>query len=404
MGVVYVVGAGIEGQEGFSARALGVVRKAQVIYAAERLLNLFADLSARKVALGDHDDIAALVQECDGVTVVLTSGDPLFFSIGRSLLRNIPRERLEFIPNVSSVQFAFARIKQPWDDAVFISTSGRPMVDVVDRIVANDKAAILTDSEHTPAQIAAELVRRGRDGYTAWLCENLGSASERIVQTDVAGLRNEAAAPLNVVILIKSYDGATTRDPRSFGIADVDFATLKKQMTSEEVRAVVLAKLRLHSDMTLWDVGAGSGSVSIEADYLLPHGRVYAIERNEEYLQFLRNNLNRFNTRNVRVVAGEAPQCLDEVPDPDRVFIGGSGGNLWELLNVVDGRLGADGRVVMTATTLDTLVAATDYFENAGYQVELATVNVAVTNNRTDYRVFEARNPVYVIVAVKEHG
>ncbi|MEA3465153.1 MAG: precorrin-6y C5,15-methyltransferase (decarboxylating) subunit CbiE [Thermodesulfobacteriota bacterium] len=402
MGVVYVVGAGVEGQEGFSARALSLVRQAQVLYGTQHLLTLFADLPARKVVLKDDDDLSALVGAHEGVTVVLTSGDPLFFSIGRSLLRNLPKDQLEFIPNVSSVQFAFARIKEPWDDAVFISTHGRSLSDVVDRVIANNKAAILTDVRHTPATIATELLRRGRDGYSAYLCEDLGSAKERIVQTSIKELPTVVAAELNVLILIKRYDGDTRDARRTFGIGDNQFAALKKQMTGEEVRVVALAKLQLCRNMTLWDIGAGSGSVSIEADYLLPEGRIYAVERNNDYLKFLRQNLNKFQSRNVRVVEGDAPACLEDIPDPDRVFIGGSGGNLWKMLEAVDTRLAAQGRVVLTAITLDTLVAATDYFANAGYRVEVTTLNVARTSGTTDYKVFEARNPVYIIMAVKE--
>ena len=404
MGVVYVVGAGVEGQEGFSARALSLVQQAQVIYGAQRLLDLFADLPTRKVVLNENDDLPALVQDSSDVSVVLTSGDPLFFSIGRSLLRNLPKEQLEFVPNVSSVQFAFARIKEPWDDAVFISTQGRSLSDIVDRVVANNKAAILTDAKHTPATIATELLRRGRDGYTAYLCEDLGSEAEHIVKTTVQQLPQVSAAVLNVLILIKCYDGDTRDNQRTFGIADSEFTVLKKQMTGEEVRVVVLAKLQLNRAMTLWDIGAGSGSVSVEADYLLPEGRIFAIERNSEYLAALQHNLNKFKTRNVRMIEGDAPLCLEDIPDPDRVFIGGSGGNLWEILEAVEARLPAQGRVVLTATTLDTLVSATDYFANAGFQTEVVTLNVAGTSSRTDYRVFEARNPVYIIVAVKDLG
>ena len=401
MGIVYVVGAGIEGQEGFSARALSLVRQARVLYGAPRLLELFGDLDVEKVALSGNDDLSQLVKDQPGPIVVLTSGDPLFFSIGRNLLRNLPKERLEFVPNVSSVQSAFSRIKEPWDDAVFISTEQRTLADIGDRIIANDKAAVLTDARHTPADIAGELLRRGFDGYTVYLCENLGTSEERIVKTTVQELPTMQAAELNVLILIKRYDNAASQTLPTLGIADSAFLTMKKQITPEEVRVVALAKLQLRHDMVLWDIGAGSGSISIEADFLLPHGRIFAVERNVEYIKFLRENLNKFHPRNVRVVEGEAPNCLEDLPDPDRVFIGGSGGNLWELLEAVDERLPADGRVVLTAMTLDTLVASSDFFENSGYQVDVTTLNVARTSSDTDYKVFEAHNPVYIIVATK---
>ena len=400
---IYVVGTGVEGQEGFRPRVGELVERAEVLYGSARQLALFPKFSGEKVDVGG--DPAKLVSHLQGSgrqSVVLASGDPLFFSVGRDLLRNFPAESLEFIPNVSSVQYAFAKLKEPWDDAVFISAQGRGLKGTVDRIVANDKAAILTDEVHTPAVIAAELIERGRDGYAAYLCENLGMPDERIVATDVRELPGIAVSPLNVLILIKEYDASREQSVPALGIADEEFASVKKQITRVEVRAVTLAKLQLRNDMTLWDIGAGSGSVSIEADHLLSNGRIFAMERNPQSLEFLKENLRRFNARNVTVVEGEAPSCLESLPDPERVFIGGSGGNLWEILSAVDARLPAEGRVVLNAMTLDTLTAANEFFDNAGYQVEVTTINIARTQPQTNYKKFEAYDPVSIVVAVKQ--
>ena len=300
------------------------------------------------------------------------------------------------------MQYAFAKIKEPWDDTVFVSAHGRGLKGAVDRIVANDKAAVLTDELNTPAAIAAELIERGREGYAAWLCENLGTAAEKIISTDVKGLLKIKAAPLNVLILIKEYEAGGEEYVPTLGIPDEEFATVKKLITKEEVRVVTLAKLKLRHDMTLWDIGAGSGSVSIEADHLLPNGRIFAVERNHQCRDFIKANLKKFNARHVTLVEGDAPACLEALPDPDRVFVGGSGGSLYHILQAVDARLPADGRVVLNAVTLDTLTAANEFFDNAGYQVEVTVVNIARTRPLTDYKMFEAYNPVYIITAVKE--
>ncbi|MDW7645365.1 MAG: precorrin-6y C5,15-methyltransferase (decarboxylating) subunit CbiE [Desulfuromonadales bacterium] len=400
---VYVIGAGVEGQEGFSGRALDIINQAVRLFGSEHLLALFPDFSGEKVVV--DSSAAGLLERLNtekGTSVILATGDPLFFSIGRYLLRNLPEESLDFVPNVSSVQYAFAKIKEPWDDAVFISAEGRGIKGAVDRIVANDKAAVLTDKINTPAAIAGEMIRRGREGYAAYLCENLGTAEERIVVTDVRGLLDIKAAPLNVLILIKEYEGGGDDYIPTLGIPDEEFSTTKHLITKEEIRVVTLAKLNLRHDMVLWDVGAGSGSVSIEADSLLPNGRIFAIERNDQYVGFIKENLNRFNARHVTLIEGEAPAVFDDLPDPDRVFIGGSGGNLWDILEAVDGRLPAEGRIVLNATTLDTLTAANEFFDNAGYQVEVTTINIARTRPLTDYKMFEAYNPVYIVVAVKD--
>jgi len=401
---IHVIGAGMAGQEGFTPQALELINQAELLIGAERLLSLFPDFSGEKLLLtsSNQGEMLSRLQGCECRAVVLSSGDPLFFGIGRYLLRNLPEELIEFLPNVTSVQYAFAKIRVPWDDAVFVSASGRALKDAVDRIVANDKAAILTDEINTPGAIAREMLSRRRSGYKAYLCENLGSEEERIRVTDVRGLLEFEAAPLNVLLLIKEYEADAHQYVPTLGIPDDEFVSIKKLITKEEVRVVTLAKLKLRHDMCLWDIGAGSGSICIEADHLLPNGRIFAIERNEECLQFIRENLQKFSTRNVSLVEGGAPDCLEELPDPDRVFIGGSGGRLWDILDAVDQRLATDGRIVLNAITLDTLTAANEYFGNTGYQVEVVAVNIARTRPHSDYKMFEAYDPVYILTAVKE--
>ena len=403
MNKIYVIGAGVEGQEGFSQRSLELIGKADLLIGGERQLALFPEFSGETLTIGSNlGEVVEKLQQASGTVVVLASGDPLFFGIGRTLLRNFSAAELEFIPNVTSVQNAFAKIREPWDDAVFVSAHGRGLQGAVDRIVANDKAAVLTDEANNPRAIAEEMVRRGRDGYSAWLCENLGGDDERILETDIKGLLEVDAAPLNVLILIKKYETSAQRYVPTLGIPDEEFATVKKLITKEEVRVVTLAKLKLRHDMTLWDIGAGSGSVSIEADHLLPNGRIFAVERNEQCREFIKENLNKFNARNVALVEGVAPDCLEELPDPDRVFIGGSGGNLWDILQAVDGRLADGGRIVLNAVTLDTLTAANEFLDNAGYSIEVVAVNIARTRPLTDYKMFEAYNPVYIVTGIKE--
>lgn len=401
---IYVIGAGMVGQEGFTPRAQELVNQSALLFGSARLLALFPDYVGETVAL-DEKNLAAMVtrlENLQGRAVVLASGDPLFFGVGRYLLRNLTGKMIEFLPNVTSVQYAFAKIREPWDDAVFVSAQGRALKDIVDRIVANDKAAVLTDAVNTPELIARELISRRRAGFKVYLCENLGSDAERIRVTDVRGLLELEAAELNVLILIREYEDSSDGYVPTLGIPDDDFVSIKKLITREEVRVVTLAKLKLRHDMCLWDIGAGSGSICVEADHLLPNGRIFAIERNDECCQFIRENMQRFNTRNVNLIEEGAPECLEQLPDPDRVFVGGSGGRLWDILNSVDQRLAVDGRIVLNAVTLDTLIAAKEYFANAGYSTEVVAINIARTRPDTQYQMFEAYDPVYIITAVKD--
>ncbi|HEX2769969.1 MAG TPA: precorrin-6Y C5,15-methyltransferase (decarboxylating) subunit CbiT, partial [Geobacteraceae bacterium] len=299
-----------------------------------------------------------------------------------------------------SIQYAFARIKEPWDDAIFVSVHGRGLKGAIDRIVAAEKAAVLTDSTNTPAMIARELLHRGAEGYDAWLCEDMGTPAEKFTKTDVRGLAELQASPLNILILIKTWEPNLEHYP-VIGIDDEEFATAKKLITKQEVRAVTLGKLKLQDDLVMWDIGAGSGSVSIEASNLMPNGKIYALEKNPQYLVFVRGNLKKFVARNVVLIEAYAPEGLDDLPDPDRVFIGGSGGMLEDIIDVVDKRLKSEGVIVLNAVTLDTLTKAVEFLEDHGYTVEVTCVNIAKTRGLTEFKMFEAHNPVYIIAAWK---
>jgi precorrin-6Y C5,15-methyltransferase (decarboxylating) len=397
---IYLIGAGIEGWEGFGSKALEVINQADLLIGHQRLLDVFPDFKGEKQTFGDFSIMLDFLKTTEKLVVVLSSGDPNFFGIARFMLRNLPKERIEIFPNVTSVQYAFARIKEPWDDSIFVSVHGRGLKSAIDRIIAADKAAVLTDEVNTPAAIARELIVRGAEGYVVYLCEDLGLQTEKFTRTDVRGLVDIKATPLNILILIKAWEPTLENYP-VMGIDDDQFSTAKKLITKQEVRAVTLAKLQLQNDLVLWDIGAGSGSVSIEAGNLMPNGKVFALEKNPQYMTFLRDNLKKFAARNVMLIEAFAPEGLDDLPDPDRVFIGGSGGMLEDIIEAVDRRLKPEGVIVLNAVTLDTLTKAVEFLEDHGYTVEVVCVNVAKTRGLTEYKMFEAHNPVYIIAAWK---
>jgi precorrin-6Y C5,15-methyltransferase (decarboxylating) len=397
---IYLVGAGIKGWEGFGAKALEVIARGEVLIGAQRHLDIFPDYPGKKMVLGDLSVMLEYLRKTEKRVTVLASGDPNFFGLSRFLLRNLPKERIEIFANVTSMQYAFARIKEPWDDAVFVSVHGRGIKSAIDKIIASEKVAVLTDEKSSPGVLAGELIKRGAEGYIAWVCEDLGMPTEKFTRTDVKGLVELKCSPLNILILIRAWEPTLETWP-VMGIADDLFATAKKLITKQEVRAVTLAKLQLQNDLVLWDVGAGSGSISIEAGNLMPNGKVFALERNVQCLGFIRENLRKFSAGNVMLIEACAPEGIDDLPDPDRVFIGGSGGMLEEIIDAVDKRLKPDGMIVLNAVTLDTLTKSVEFLEDHGYSVEVCCVNVANTRALTEYKMFEAHNPVYIIAAGK---
>jgi precorrin-6Y C5,15-methyltransferase (decarboxylating) len=397
---IYLIGAGFTGWEGFPAKALEIIDNAEIMIGHPRHLSIFPNFSGEKRELGNLTELIDFLKKTDLRVVLLASGDPTFFGISRFLLRNLPKERIEIFPNVTSMQYAFARIKESWDDGIFVSVHGRGMHQAIDKIIAAEKACVLTDSVNTPAAIAAELIERGAEGYEAWLCEDLGMPTEKFTKTTVRGLQSITASELNILILIRTYEPNLVHYPL-IGIDDDEFHTTKKLITKQEVRAVTLAKLQLQDDLVLWDIGAGSCSVSIEASNLMPGGRIFAVEKNPQCITFINENLKKFCTRNIKLIEAYAPDGLDDLPDPDRVFIGGAGGKLDEIIDIISQRLKPDGVVVINAVTLDTLTRAVEFLEDHGFTVEAACINVAKTRSLTEYKMFDAQNPVYVLSARK---
>jgi len=185
------------------------------------------------------------------------------------------------------------------------------------------------------------------------------------------------------------------------GIADDCFIRDEVPMTKEEVRAVLLSKLRLKKNQVVYDIGAGSGSVAIEMALVLKKGKVYALERKKKALNLIKKNVIKFNINNIEIIEAEAPAGIDALPGADRIFIGGSGGQLVAILEAADQKLKDTGRIVLTAVTINTLTTAVQELERLDYRLDIVNVAVTRTKDINKYKMFRALSPVYIISAVK---
>lgn len=403
---IWVIGVGNDGAESLTPRALAVVEQAEVLVGGQRLLDFFPHIPAERVRIGAKiDEVLAEVARRRGErrVVVLATGDPNYFGITRALLRHVPAEDLEIIPNVSALQWAFAKAREPWDDAVFLTVHGRSMDGLVDAVRGQRKVCVFTDERNTPAAIARALLDAGLSDYQAILCEDLDGPVERVTRMSLDALAGYAAHPLNTLILLRPAappaQGPVAWTP---GLPEEAFDHRKPKfglITKREVRVLSLARLALRPDSVVWDIGAGSGSVSIEAARLAPRGRVFAVEKSAEDAEIIRINVAKFGVPHVRVVHGRAPERLDELPDPDAVFVGGSGGALSEILTVAATRLRPGGRIVVNAITVDTLYETVSVFRRLALEHEAILVSVARSKPLLDMMSFEALNPVYVVTA-----
>ena len=309
--------------------------------------------------------------------VVLASGDPLWFGIGRLLLDALPPERLRFHPGPSSLQLAFARVGRPWQDASWLSLHGRDPAPLAARLQQRPAAlAVLTD----PGRGGAEEVRRclraaGLElAYGFWLCERLGHSNERVQRLAPADPLPADLEPLHLVLLVAEPPVLPAQLPL-FGLPDGVFLQHSDRpglMTKREVRIQLLADLDLPAHGVLWDIGAGVGSVGLEALRLRPALQLWALEQRGGSAALIRANAERLGVQPAGVLEGRAPDALVELPDPDRVVIGGGGRDRCQLLQAVLDRLRPGGVVVIPLATLEALAELRPLLEQAGMTVGVA--------------------------------
>jgi precorrin-6Y C5,15-methyltransferase (decarboxylating) len=376
---VHIIGVAPEGVSSLLPEARHLLDRAEVVFGGRRLLDMFPSLTGKKIAIRTN---------LGEVTNV----------IKRKLGRNV----LDIIPNVSAMQLAFARIKESWEDATFVSVHSRPVEDIVGVVGSNAKLGIFTDGKHTPANIARVLLEHGVDGYRAYVCQNLGSKDEKVIKTNLPNLVKMKFSPLNVLILLREQ--SKRQSQQIFGIPEASFHRRDGLITKQELRAVSLAKMRLTENSVVWDIGAGSGAVSIEASFLARRGHVYAIEKNQKDVAIIKKNLRKFNVPNVEVVQTFAPDGLDKLPDPTAVFIGGSGGRMEEILDFVSRRLKPGGRIVINIVALENLNAAVNALKARGFVSDVSLINIARSTSVMELTRFEALNPVFIVTGVRGKG
>ena len=426
MSQLTLIGILDDGVAGLSDTARQRLANAQVVIGAGRTLDLVrADLSAN-VSTHNMDGALGKVPEWTQAAIaqsqsvaILATGDPLCHGLGtwlESKLRADLQASLEILPNLSTLQLACARFHRAWHDIAIASCHGKDagewfagatpehgLYPAIRAIAKNPQVFLFTGPENNPARVARALLTAGYASDEITL-----SVACRLLLPDeclFADLSLDDAAKVdfpepNVVLLQRR---TVTKDP-VFGLDDLEYIQRtpeKGLITKQEARAVSLAKLRIAPDATVWDIGAGSGSVGLEAARLAPQGHVWAIEKNEADAANARANAAQFRLSNYTLFDGKAPQGLETWPDPDAVFIGGSGGELEELIQLILTRIKPAGRLVMNFVTLENLAAATAALNKAGASWDVVQLQASRSQPILDMHRMAAQNPVWIVTAAK---
>ena len=407
---ICIVGIGDDGIEGLTASTVAIIRQADLLVGPIGLTDSFqTDVGDSWDPGSDYEALSVRLDRCvDQKVVVLASGDPLFYGTARFLCDRIGKSRIRVIPNVSTMQLAFARVKENWDEAYLTDLGNQTVEHVVQKIRSAERVGLFTTSEYTPQLLAAAMLAARIDYFTAYVCENLGSPDERVTSGTLEEIAAHAFDSLNVMILVRraaAPDRPTEMiGKRLFGNPDEMFLQTKPKrglLTSCEIRCLVLAELNLGPTSVVWDIGAGSGSVAIEAGQISPGGEVYAIEMDVDDFALIGQNAERFGVSNVFPIHGSAPSAWQDLPDPDAIFIGGTGRQLATIVTDALARLKPGGRIVADMASIDNVSEVQAFLRQATGDVKVWMFSVAKGNYQLERIRFDARNPIFVVSAIK---
>ena len=392
---VTLIGMGSGQPENLTLQGLAALRQADLILGARRLLAVLpAGCTENRAAAYRPDEVAELLQASGAENAVLVySGDTGFYSGASAMMEKLEAlgVRARVLPGLSSIQLLAAALGRPWQGWKLVSAHGRTC-DPVAECMQGRPTFFLTGGSEDPATLCAQLAAEGFGDVQAVVGQCLGTPEEKLFHGSVKEL---AAGRFNSlsVLLVEAAEVLPRRAP---GLPDEAFERGDVPMTKQEVRAAVLAKLAVRPEDILWDVGAGTGSVSVELALAAPRGRVYAVECRPEGCALIKANREKFRTRNLVLAEGLAPAALSDLPAPDAVFIGGSKGS---LAAIVDAALdkNPDARICVSAIALETLSAAVAALTAKGRTVQVSQIAVSRAKAVGGLHLMMAQNPIYLI-------
>ncbi len=375
-------------------RTLGMdraVREADCVIGAKRMVES-ADTAGKavRVAIAARDIAAVINDEPFDRFAVLFSGDTGFYSGAKALLELLPEAEVDLLPGIGSLSYFCSRLRRPWEDVRAVSLHGREC-DLVREVRRHAAVFTLLGGTDGVNEALRRLTEAGLGQVRVHVGERLGYPEERITGGTAAVLLGGSYDPLSVLLVENT---AWVTESTAYGLPDEAFDRDEVPMTKEEVRSISLSKLGLGERSVVWDVGAGSGSVSVECARVAWAGKVYAIEKKESALALTARNVEKFGLCNVEIVPGAAPEALLDLPTPTHVFIGGSSGKLRPILDIILEKNPA-ARIVVNAVTLETAAELTELSREFAV-ADIAHVQVTKPRLVGRYHLMTAQNGVYI--------
>ena len=398
---VNIVGIGPGNPRLLTGAAREAIEQSTILIGDKRMLANFAS-GKRTYDTIKTAEICKICGEADAdkdVVSVLVSGDVGFFSLTKTISGKLPDCECVRYCGISSLVYFAQLLEMSWDDAKIVSMHGRRQ-NFIEAVAHNKKVFALTGGENSPQALCAKLCAHGLGSVTVYVGENLSYGDEKVTCLTAEEGAEKTFGSLSVMMIINEDAKALAHNVH--GLSDDLFIRSKVPMTKQEIRAVSVSKLMPQETDVIYDIGAGTGSCSIELALQAKRGMVYAFERNPEALELIEKNKELFGVENLTVVAGEASENLEAMPVPDCVFIGGSGGNLCKMLDCIYSK-NASCRVVVNAITVETLIEVVEYYkQREGYALDIVNVFAARAKKLGAYNLMMSQNPVYIMTALKK--
>ena len=399
---VNIVGIGPGNPELLTGAARQAIADSNILIGDKRMLSSFADASKKTYDTIKTSEIIEIANHADpakDVLAVLVSGDVGFFSLAKTISGKLPDCECVRYCGISSLVYFASKLDMSWDDAKIVSMHGRKQ-NLVSAVAQNKKVFSLTGGENSPQVLCAKLCEHGLGEVKVYVGENLSYPEEKLTEGSAEEISKLEFPSLSVMMIIN--EDASGFEPVVHGLADDLFMRSKVPMTKQEVRSVSMSKLMPKATDVIYDIGAGTGSCSIELALLANKGKVWAFERNPLAVELLGKNKELFGVANLDIIAGEALENIKDMPAPDCVFVGGSGGDLCQMLDIIYTK-NSSCRIVINAITIETLAEVAEYYkQHQDYALEIVNVFVARGKHLGNYNLMMAQNPVYVMTALKK--
>lgn len=389
---VKIVGIGMNGRDTLTEYAKRLIESADILIGAERILKCFEYLKKPVLTTYNSSEISKFLHaENFETAAVLMSGDCGFFSGTAKLLPEISDMDYEIVCGISSAVYFCSKIGVSWQNMKFISLHGIES-NIVRHVYENEKTFFLLGGKITAAQVCACLCEYSMNDTEVYIGENLGYEDEKILHGTPEDFIKTETALLSVMTVINSGYETVKRS----GIPDSEFVRGHVPMTKSEVRSIIISKLGIANNSVCWDIGSGTGSVSVEMALQCSSGKVYAVERNPEAIDLTDRNKHIFKCDNIEIISGNAMDNIETLPVPDRVFIGGSGGEFQQIIRTVFEK-NTKAVIVVTAVSLETLNTALESFRKCGAETNIIQAAVTRTKYVGGYTMLSAENPVFII-------